>query len=104
MSNKSRHNKLYNYLVNTFGLSKEVILDALKDRIEDVIGKHVQQKLNSTSVEVMIRNKVAKFIKEGSVDGHYYDRKNFESLVKECLKEAVKEEVKKNYKLVVKEV
>ena len=63
--NKRRTNKLYNYLVNTFGLSKEVVLEHIETRLEDLINKHVLSILQSNRIENMIMNQVAYYIKKG---------------------------------------
>lgn len=97
-------NKLYNYLVNTFGLTKEIILKEVENRVSDILDKHVKSKLDSKEMEKMIGNKVANFIKKGSVDNCYYNRHSFEDMIKDCLKEAVKEEVAINYKIVIKQI
>jgi len=62
-----KNQRLYNYLVNTFGLSKQVILEYAEQRIEDILTKHIKAKLDSKHMESMILNKVTQIL-HGSPD------------------------------------
>lgn len=43
----SRRNKLYNYIVNTFNISKESIDATIEKRVDDVLSRHLKSKLES---------------------------------------------------------
>jgi hypothetical protein len=47
---RNRKDKLYNYMVNKFDLSKERILEYVDLRVTDLVNKHIQSKLNSNRV------------------------------------------------------
>ncbi len=93
--NKKRTNKLYNYLVNTFGLSKEVVLDYVQTRLEDLVDKHVYALLQSNRVEGMIMNRVAHYLKKGEVS-YWGENNSFNNLIKEQIKEVVEDQLQKN--------
>lgn len=93
--NKQRTNKLYNYLVNTFGLSKKNILEHVEARLEDIISKNILPILESNNIQEIILNRIAYFIKNGEVS--YYQEKNtFNDVVKEQIKQVVEDQLKKN--------
>lgn len=92
----TRTNKLYNYLVNTYGLSKELILDHVDTRISDLIDKHVKSKMDSASIENMILGRVTQYLKNGHFD-RWNDKHSFDNHVHNCIKEEVAKLVKQNY-------
>lgn len=81
--------KLYNYVTNTFGISKELILEQVNSRVEDLINKHIDSLLRSTKVEKMIVRAIASYVKDGKVDSHFYNRKNFESIIDDQIKNII---------------
>lgn len=101
MSNSK--NKLYNFIVNTYGLSKELILEKVDQRISDLLAKHVVNKLNSNDVEKLIANQVAKVLKEG-FDTGYYSRQPLESLMKNMIDNEIKNRLNEGYTFDVKVV
>lgn len=98
----SNRNKLYNYLVNTFGLSKDVIMKQAEERIEDVMNKHLQQKLQSNNVERMILNQVSEIVKNGFSSRDYWSRVSFEDYVKSTIKSVITQQINDTYELEVK--
>lgn len=90
-----RTNKLYNYLVNTFGLSKETVLEHVETRLEDLVDKHVSSILQSNRIENMIMNRVSHYIKNGSI-GYYGEKTAFNDVIKEQVKQVVEDQLKKN--------
>jgi hypothetical protein len=97
---RSRTNKLYNYLVNTYGLSKENIMQHIEDRIEDIVRKHIDAKLDSEWFKNAILNYVAEFVENGVKDKHgllYYQSKTpFEDLVYKEFQKAITDVMKEN--------
>ena len=90
----NKPNKLYNYLVNTYGLSKELVLQMVEDRLEDLVEKHVKIKFQQASVENMIVRAVSEYVKKGEIN-LYRQNNTFENIVKEQIKEIVKDELRK---------
>lgn len=97
--NTQRTNKLYNFLVNTYGLSKEAILEHIDIRLNDLIKKHVVAKLDSNQIESVIINHITQYIKDGKFDRWRKD--SFKDFVKLCIQEEVQRLVKENYKIEV---
>jgi len=91
----SRNNKLYNYLVNTFDISKETVLEYIEGRLEELIDKHVGSLLQSNRVEQMIMDRVAYYIKNGTV-GMWRGKHTFEDIIKQQVKSVVEDQLKKN--------
>jgi hypothetical protein len=90
----SKNKKLYNYLVNTFGLSKEIVLSYVNERIEEILNKHVDSLLRSDRVEKIILNRISHYISEGETS--IYSKTSFEKIIKNQIKEVVKDELRKN--------
>lgn len=102
----TRHNRLYNYLVNQFGLTKEYILEYANKRIEDVLGKHIQAKLDSNYVEGLVLDRITKIVEEGiPVKNHfgiYYEREAFSKYVTTVVKQVMESRLNEEYDLEVK--
>jgi hypothetical protein len=81
--------KLYNYVTNTFGISKELILEQVNSRVEDLINKHIASLLKSNKVEKMIINSIADYIVSGKIDSRFLNRKNFSSLIDDQIKNII---------------
>jgi len=94
--NKKRTNKLYNFLVNTYGLSKENIMEHVEARLESLVDKHVRSILQSDRIKTMILNKVAYYIKNGEVSSWGRCNNSFENIVKEQVKQVVKDQLQDN--------
>ena len=86
-----RTNKLYNYLVNTFDLSKENVLEHIEARLDDILDKHLLGILQSNRIENMILNKIALFIKKGEINT-WRTNNTFEDIIKEQVKSVVEEQ------------
>lgn len=99
--NKKRTNKLYNFLVNTYGLSKELILAEFDKRIDDLITKHLSSKIDSNYVQNLILDRITKIVTEGVSSG-LYSVNSFEEYVKKCVKEAVQKHMRQNYDIEMK--
>ena len=99
MSNRSRRNhKLYNYLINTFDISKKVIMDHVEERIDDIIGKHVSSLLNSNSVQRTLIHMIAEYIKKGKID-YYVKSHSFEKLINDQIRKIVEDHLKDQCKI-----
>jgi len=103
-ANSKRSNKLYNYLVNTFGLNKETILEYVDNRVQDLLPKHIDNKINSSKMEYMILGTVSNIINKGFGEhSPYYDRRvAFDKYVKKCIREEVIKIVKETKEIEVK--
>ena len=80
----SRNNKLYNYLVNNFGLSKKMIEQYVLERIEDLATK-----LNSEWIENRIRAEVDRRLDMTIINRleHSIEQKVYKELQKELNKQ-----------------
>ena len=100
-----RRNKLYNFIVNTYGISKESILSIIDVRLENILSKEIRNKLSSNHFECMVVSQVAKFIKDGTLTTSislYRNPSSFESLVKDCMREEIRKIVQENYEISLK--
>lgn len=52
-----RHNKLYNYLVNQFGITKESVWDHIKSRIEEVLAAPIEDRVHN-AIDRLVREKI----------------------------------------------
>lgn len=102
----SKKNKLYNYLVNTFGLSKDVVMEQAENRIEELLNKHIGDKLNAKGIEKLILSQVSSIVKHGLDKGAGYWRTTitFEDYVKSVIKEVVQAKLNEEYTVEVKVV
>jgi len=103
MGQKSK-NKLYNYLVNTFGLSKETILEYADERVKELLAKHVDDKLNSERMEYMILGTISNIVEKGFGEhSPYYDRKvAFDKYVQKIIEKEVRKRLNKDFTIDVK--
>ena len=101
-------NKLYNYVVNTFGISKEMLMEFVENRLEQLVNKHVERKLDSRAIESMILNHVTKVVTEGVPKpgpfGMSVSREVFDSYLRKVLKNVVEEKITKDFDVEVKVV
>ena len=93
--------RLYNYVVNTLGVSKEVVLEYVKERLEELILKALSTKLESKYVENLIINKITQIVTEGISErtSIYYERESFEKFVKKVVYEVVEKKINSEYTL-----
>lgn len=101
----SKNNRLYNYLVNTFGLSKEVVLEYAESRIDDLLQKHIASRLESNYIENLILNKITQIVQDGfesNSSSHWYSRTQFSDFVKSVACDVLEDRLNKEYKLDVK--
>lgn len=98
-----RTNKLYNFLVNNYGLSKEKVLEIFQNRVEELVSKHISSKLESNYFENLIVNRITQIIKDGFASKNYWvDNTAFEEFVKSCVDKKVREIIEKEHKIEVK--
>jgi uncharacterized membrane protein YheB (UPF0754 family) len=98
-----RNKNLYNYFVNTFGLSKDAIMAVINERVEDLLSKHIQNKLNSNSMETLIANMVTRFLEEGVTNHSWWMKKtSFEDFLKKTISQEIKDRLNDEYTLEVK--
>jgi len=90
---KHRTNKLYNYLVNTYGLSHEMIMDYVSERLNQLVEKHIRSIFEENRIEDMIVHTVTKYMKEGEKNGPFYGHPKtcFEDIVKKQIKDIIEE-------------
>lgn len=99
----SRTNKLYNYLVNTYGLSKELILIVVDNRISDLLNKHISSKLDSNHVNKVVVNEVANILTKGFENNHF-SKTAIEDYIKNIIAVQIEEKMNDEYELNVKVV
>lgn len=98
--------RLKNYLINTLGISKTIVMEYVEERLEEIIAKHVHSKLNSGDAQEMILNHVTKLVREGiaSTQRYWYERQTFEDYVKQVMRQILEQKVNEEYDLEVKMV
>jgi hypothetical protein len=98
--------QLYNYLVNTLGVSKEFVMNHITSRLDDLIVKHLNSKLDSKYVHDVISGCVAKILEDGFLKrghfGMYYDRLAFQDYIKQQVENAVRSRLRSDYSFEVK--
>jgi Glu-tRNA(Gln) amidotransferase subunit E-like FAD-binding protein len=99
--NKTRTNKLYNFLVNTYGLSKELVLEHVTNRLDDLISKHINSKLDSNNVERIIANQVANVLENGFKNGSF-NRNSLENLIRNRVVREIQDRLNNEYTIDVK--
>lgn len=103
--NKKRTNKLYNFIVNNYGLSKDVIMEHVNSRLDSLMDKHIENliksKINSEAFDRHLVFMLSAFIKnEKEISIHSWNRgQKFIEVLKQCTKESVIEELNANFKL-----
>jgi len=107
MRSSKKHNKLYNYLVNTLGISKQMVQDHIDMRlvqIDQKIDQYLKDKLESDKMEKAIMDRVTNLVKNG-FEKHVWwaDRDKFEQVVKEKIKQVINENFEIEVKLAKKE-
>ena len=102
MSKKDK--KLYNYVVNTLGVSKQVILDYVQSRVDDLLSKALHNKLDSNYIQNLILNRITSMVENGTSEGTFpfYEGHSFDNYVKKCIKRVIEEKVNEDYNLEVK--
>lgn len=102
--NSSKHrNRLYNFIVNTYGLSKEMIMEHALGRIEDVLDKNIRAKLDSGRLEDLILKKVEHYMVNG-FKTHYYgsSKEPLADVVRQIIREEVKKTLDEKYSVEIK--
>jgi len=99
----TKDKKLYNYLVNTLGITKQVAMDHLKERLEDIVNKHISSRLDSKKFENLVLNKITQYLNEG-VTKSWYERSTFEDFFKKTIDKVIMEKFNNEYTLEVKVV
>ncbi len=102
-NSKSKRHHLYNYIVNTFGFSKEHILELVETRLTDIVDKHVGDILNSNKFEILISNRLTDVFKNGFDNGHF-KRTTFNDLVNAKIDEILITRLKSEYEIELKAV
>ncbi len=103
----SRRNKiLYNYLINTLGISKEIVFTHINNRIDDLVSKALTGLLESKRLEKLILNQVAHIVQHG-VQASWYNTQSFEGVVRQAIRAEVakklNEEITIEFKVVPNE-
>lgn len=101
-----KQKRLYNFLVNTYELSKENVMKLVEDRLENLIAKHINNKLDSKYTEKLILDKVTDVVANGvPVSSGYIDywrKDKFDDYLKKQLRKVIEEKVNEDYELQVK--
>jgi len=98
--------RLYNYVVNTLGISTKMVLEYVDKRLEELIGKKLEGKLNSKYVEGLILSRVTSIMTDGLKNNNIfnYRRDDFEEYLKKILRSVVEERVRNEFEVQVKVV
>lgn len=97
----AKNYKLYNFLVNTYGLSKEKVLEHFEARIEAIVEKTLRSKIESGYVNDSILNKIdAIFKTEGdSKRSPWYTKKSFDEFLKHTVEDVIKKHIEDKYQI-----
>ena len=98
------NNKLYNYLVNTFGISKKMVEEYIDKRLEDLITNHFKQKLsNSRFYEELILNRITHILTEGfpPQNGYWHSRDMFDTYLQKEIKKVIESHIEKNFNILI---
>jgi len=79
------NNKLYNNLVNTLGVTKELVMEQVNIRVEDLLSKHLESKLNSNYIEKLILDRITEIVKAGFINRSWCSRDAFDDYVKNTI-------------------
>lgn len=93
-----RNKKLYNYLVNTFDISRDSVLKHVESRIEELLDKHVKAILESNRIERMIINRLSDYMAKGKAD-YWSTDKNFEKIVDNQVRNVIEDYLKDRCKI-----
>lgn len=86
----SRKDRLYNYMVNKFGISKEMILERVHERVDDVLCKVLEERVFTTNYfERVVLRKIEAMRTNATLTKFY----NHEVL-KDIIERAVREEIR----------
>ena len=96
-----KNKRLYNFLVNTYGLSKEKVMENMSERFKDLeealfqqITREVKEKLDSYSIERFMKNKISQILTQGfNQDEWRVKNTTLESYIKDKVDYLVKQEV-----------
>ena len=97
----SRTNRktLYNYIVNSLGLSRQMVLEYIDKRLEDQLFKALSFKLHSGNFEKLILDAVTKIVNEGvpADSNRWWEKKNFDEYVKKTIRSVIEERLRNDY-------
>jgi hypothetical protein len=93
----ARNKKIYNYLTNTFDLSREKILEQVNNRVEHVLEKTLNNILTSNKFEKLILNRITDIVTKKA---SYYNS-SFENFVLREVSEVLEKMIKTSYKFEV---
>lgn len=105
----NRYNKrLYNYLVNTYGLSKEIIRETMNQRIEAVLTKSLQDLMKTNEFKNILLDSVTNIMKNGIKGTHFWKKINFDDYLKDVISDKVEQtvmaEMRKKYSIELKAI
>lgn len=105
-----KNKRLFNYLVNTYGLSKDKVLSQMELRFKDLelkVNKEVDRKIKeyfeSFSGKKFIQDRIVYYLQNNlQRSGNSFKLKNFNEYIKERINHTIEKEIKKqlqeNYK------
>ena len=98
-----RNNKLFNYLVNTFGLSRQRVEEYINTRLEELVGNHFKQSLNNSKYyEKLILDRVTHVITEGfPLRDYWYSKEKFDTYLQREIKKVIEAHIKENFDILI---
>lgn len=100
MNSSKNRNKLYNFLVNSYGISQELVLQTINERVDSLISKCIGMTLNSNKVERVIANQVADVIGKGFKQNPW-ENITIETYIKHEIARQIEEKMNTDYELEV---
>lgn len=98
----NRNKKLYNYLVNTFDISKEKIIDHVNARVDDILKKHIRDTMDSIYVRELILDHLTDLVNNG-LKYALWGRQSFQTYFKKVVREEIKKILDEKYQIEIKE-
>ena len=113
------NNRLYNYLVNNYGLSKEKVLKTMEDRfkkleldvhieanrnVQRIFHEKCDQFLNSYNFQKSVQNSILNILEHGFKPQDWKDKRvSLETFIKNRVSELIQKEVEKQWKEMMKD-
>ena len=89
----SKKGKLYNYIINTLGLSKEAIFDIVRERVDDILSKSLTNEVyKSNYFQNLVLSKL-EALRENRYHSKFYKHDDYIDILKEAVRLEVKTQV-----------
>jgi len=99
---EKRNKRLYNYLVNTLGISTQMVTEYISDRLDSILSKKLDSMLDGRNFETRVINSVRRKLQEKPLHTFSYtDEAEFDTFLSKTVTRIVREELDTKYQLQV---